>query len=233
MLVIQQDILSGPQYPRSLTVQQVSANDVARQFTKRLSEPGTEDIVPVGIAYHISGKGKVDFMCLAQPNAADVLLISLQKAKFGSVADFLCPSGGGLASKICLVGFGMAQIAIQVSHATNSRVKGVDLLTLFPDLRSPSELVKTVDNKVKKSAVRRLWMGNNSLREERRGSTGLVGSVVCPLSVRSPDTRDHLYFPVLAIATKRSSSKPSDWIRATWHLLYVFIRLFLQFNDVH
>ena len=165
MSAIKQDILSGSQYPRSLTVQQVSAKDAARQFTKRLSEPGTEDIVPVGIAYHVSSTGEADFMCLAQSNAADVLFISLRKSKFDSIAGFLC-ADGALASEVRLVGFGMAQIAIQVCHATNLRVKGVDLLTLFDNPRepcSPSEFIAgRVDGKAKASVVQRLWMGNKA-----------------------------------------------------------------------
>jgi len=165
MSVIKQDILCGSQYLRSLTVEQVSAKDAARHFTKRLSEPGTADMVSVGIAYHVSSTGEADFMCLAQSNAANVLFISLRKSKFDSIAGFLC-ADGALASKVRLVGFGMAQIAIQVSHATNLRVKGVDLLTLFGNPRepcSPSDLIdKRVDSKVNTSAVQRLWMGNRA-----------------------------------------------------------------------
>jgi len=165
MLVIEQGILSGPQYPRNITVKRVTAVDAARQFTNCLSEPGTEGIVPVGIAYHLSSKGEMDFICLAQPNAADILLISLRNSKFDSLADLLCAEGGSgqpLSPKVCLVGFGMSQIAILVSQATNLRVRGVDLLTLLQK-SSPSDVVeKTIGNGVKRFAVVQLWMGNKA-----------------------------------------------------------------------
>jgi len=165
MPVIEQGILSGLQYPRTLTVKRVTAADAARQFTKCLSEPGTEDIVPVGIAYHISSKGDMDFMCLAQPNTEDILLISLRNSKFGELAALLCAEGGSCqppSPKVCLVGFGMPQIAVLISHATSLRVRGVDLLTLLRK-SSPSEVIqKMVGKGVKSFAVGRLWMGNKA-----------------------------------------------------------------------
>jgi hypothetical protein len=167
MSVIQQDILLGVQYPRNLTIQSVTAKNLARQLTS-LSDPGTEDIIPIGIAYHLSGKGEADFMCISLPNSTDILLVSLRKPKLRSIADFLCADEGShpLASKLCLVGFGMPQVAIQISHATKLRVKGVDLSALFTnpgDPWSPSEFIaKKVENGVKQYAVQRLWMDNKA-----------------------------------------------------------------------
>jgi hypothetical protein len=161
MSVVNQDILSGSRYPRSLKIQQVTAKDAARQFTECLSEPGKENIIPVGIAYYSTGKA--EFMCLAQSNAENVLLISLGNSKFGSMPNVLCEGGRGPASKVRLVGFGMAQTVIRVCHATNLRVKGVDVLTLIPKKCSPSEFVmKMADNNVKNSVVQRLWTSNKA-----------------------------------------------------------------------
>jgi hypothetical protein len=226
MSVVQQDILSSPQYPQSLTVQQVTASDAARQFAKRLSEPGTQDIVLVGIAHLIDRKGQVKYMCLAQSNVADVLLIPLSgTSKFASIAALLCeePMERSLASKVCLVGFGMAQIAVQISRATNLPVKGVDPLTHFGTPKKPwypSDLIiKKVDNKAKKSAIQRLWTGNTASAKQNIALQAWLAAWYVPQV--NTTVIQMMTCSLLALVTKTNgrSSMPSDSIPATWCLL--------------
>jgi hypothetical protein len=168
--VVHQHILSGTAYPRNINLHRIPAEDAARQLIKRRSS-GQEDIVPIGISYHVDQTGAVDFFCLA--NLTDAYILRFDPKSNGLRQVFtalLCAAGEGIDVKSvspsynpCLVGFGMARTAVQVNRTTRLRIRGVDLSTLsltnIREAKSPSTFVaERIDNRVDKFEIIRLWM---------------------------------------------------------------------------
>ncbi len=176
MSLIHQDILSHGKYPRSFVLYRVPADDPASHLTQLLVSRD-KDIIPIGIAYHVSRTGRVDFICLA--NLTNVYIISLypKKTPFSRIlAALLCANGvaasdisdlGFTLSKTCLVGFGMPRTTIQINHGTRLPVKGVDLSTLFsPDSWPPSLIfTKGLGDEINKLMITQLWMGSEDSAE--------------------------------------------------------------------
>lgn len=174
---IQQHILRGGNYPRTINATRVSANEAAVQLLRRSTPYESEDIIPIGIAYHLSGTGHADYICLADPTEAFIVSFT-SKAKATLTNDFaaLLRAGGGAnveatipaAEKVCLVGFNMARIAIQVNKATRLDVRGADLpMLLSPNAQhpeAPSALIASkLGPRVNDRAIDSLWIKN---REE-------------------------------------------------------------------
>ena len=213
MSIIRQDIFLVPQ---TLKLHQVSAAQASEQLTKCPSDSTADDILPIGIAYHVSRKGQADFMCLAQPNTPDILLIPLlEKSKFSPIKNFLCSPPG---HKACLVGFDMPQIAIQISHATNLPVKGVDLLTLSSNPRATRHplvfITEKIGDKLNQSAVRRLWFGNRATARNDTALQAWLAAWYVPQQ-SSHSRRDNPILLVPLTAASWTLWKLSDWIPVT------------------
>ena len=179
MSVIHQNILSGGKYPRTIIVRHVSPDDAARQLTQSPTNisPGLDTIF-IGISYHISDTGTADFICLASLTHAFILSVHPRTKSGSRLFAALLQSGviedhdisaPSPVIEICLAGFGMARIAVQVRQATEFHVRGVDLSSLHTNTWEPwapsKFIAERVDTKVDRFAVARLWMGNQDSAE--------------------------------------------------------------------
>jgi len=159
MSLVHQNILSDHRYPRTITVRKALADEAACQLTQGPTVSADADTI--GISYHISETGNPDFICLASLTHAFIISVGPRmRTGTKSFATLL---------RSCLVGFGMARIAIQVRQATGLQVKGIDLSSLSNSWEpwSPSRFIaERVDTKIDRFAVARLWMGNENSAEK-------------------------------------------------------------------
>jgi len=175
---IHQDILPDRKFPRTIILRRVSPDDAAYHLSQSTAVSDSTETIPIGIAYHISQTGKVDFICLS--NLTHAFIISLDStARAGpgkAFAALLSESIEVTATSsitpfpFCLVGFGMAKVAIQVSQATCMRVSGIDLSTLCsPNTREPWSaskfIAEKVENGVDRFKVASLWTGDEGSAE--------------------------------------------------------------------
>ncbi|KAF9529886.1 hypothetical protein CPB83DRAFT_240747 [Crepidotus variabilis] len=168
-----QDILPGPGFPQSINITRTTAIHADEAAAKLLAS--CEGSPAIGIAYHISKRGKVDFVCLATCSSACLIKFSKpgQISTKGMFASLLASNGkhGQLSEKsnatthqTILVGFQMARIAVQVNHVTKQAVRGVDLTRLFTsDARdSPADIIhKRLFSAVDSWKVAQLWIGED------------------------------------------------------------------------
>lgn len=175
MPLIHQNILSDHRYPRTITVRKVLAEDAACQLTQGSTVSADANSIFIGVSYHISETGKPDFICLASSTHAFTISVGSEMRTGSKNFAALLRSGGvtshdisEISPTLCLVGFGMARIAIQVRQATGLQIKGVDLSSLSNSWEplAPSKFIADrVDAKVDRFAVARLWMGDETSAE--------------------------------------------------------------------
>ncbi|PPQ95133.1 hypothetical protein CVT25_011676 [Psilocybe cyanescens] len=157
-------------FPPAVNIRRFSVRQAGDAVTHLLLKECSSSIVPIGIAFHTSDAGDVDFLSLANINTA--LLISLDATKSQVNKDFttLLSSGGEAHVmgkwRCCLVGFSMARTAVQVSRATHVRVQGVDLNTMDSTdtwaQNSPAEVVaKNIFISLDKWKINLLWLGGS------------------------------------------------------------------------
>lgn len=175
---IHQDILPDRKFPGTIIVRRVSPDDAARYLSHPTSVSDGIEMIPIGIAYHVSSTGKIGFICLS--NFTHAFIVTLNStAKIGPETAFaallserikITTESQFSSHTLCLVGFGMAKIALQVSQATRMQVRGVDLSTLCSQTtREPwpaSRLIaERIDTSADKFKVASLWMGDEGSSE--------------------------------------------------------------------
>jgi hypothetical protein len=168
---IHQDILPDRKFPRTITLRRVSPDDAAFHLSQSTAVSDSAETISIGIAYHISQTGKVDFICLSNLTQAFIVsLHSTARAGPGKAFAALLSESSITPYTFCLVGFGMAKVAIQVSQATRMRVSGIDLSTICsPNTREPWSaskfIAEKVENGVDRFKVASLWTGDEGSAE--------------------------------------------------------------------
>src|SRR4051812_49276959 len=125
---IRQDILPDPFSPTIQigNVPKGQAEDAIRHLAEDCV-PG--EIAPIGVAYHVSNTGQVDFITLANTKVVyKVSILNRRQLDPNSGLACLLSAGGDvvrnssakLNPRFCLVGFCMADTTVHISHATQS-----------------------------------------------------------------------------------------------------------------
>lgn len=175
MVTIRQDILPGI-LPSTIDVDHVSKGLADSAIVKLTVGASANRIIALGIAYHISSSGQVEFVSLANTDQVYIILFpNRRRLDANSLLALLLSASTGKASgdtrrdplqHTRLVGFGMAQTAVQVSHATQTSVSGVDLSLLCApntwEPCSPAEVAQlTLQREVNRWGIGKLWTGGD------------------------------------------------------------------------
>ncbi|KAF8962214.1 P-loop containing nucleoside triphosphate hydrolase protein [Flammula alnicola] len=176
MASIAQNIFSrNESFPERINFRRVShrqAGDAVRHLTNQ--KVASSSLLTIGVAYHVSNTGKLDFISLANTDTA--FRIDFDMKVDGIDKDFftlLSATDDALSDdrpRCLLVGFSMARTAVQVHQTTRRRLKGVDLSTLYTPAtwkpHSAMEVVDRVSRSANKWEVARLWVGNEHSMEK-------------------------------------------------------------------
>ena len=167
-------------FPPQLHIRHISlrhAGDALRHLTYSLPEANNSRTVrAIGIAYHISQRGALAFIALA--NDRIVIRVDFPENEKSPHVDSALAHllGSGEVSLTAvddgrprLVGFGLARTAVRLQQKLRSRIRGVDVAKLDASTEkdlAPAEVAQQLlSRNVDEWEVTRLWLGNENTAE--------------------------------------------------------------------